>query len=101
MKLSRVALQKIAGGHKATAAEVSAMTHELIALRDEQERRDGGTTPVRLEHVGESGIKGWFEPTAWRIPTSHLHTGARVTLQGRVYSVVSIEGEDERVVRVR
>ncbi len=90
------------------------MARELIALRDEEDRQSDGTVVARIEHVGDSAIKGWFAPRSGRLPASHLQPGGRVTMGGRTYAVVSVdgpagggtsrtpnEGDTERVVRVR
>ncbi len=77
------------------------MASELLTLREEEDRRNDGTTSVRIEHTGDTTIKGWFAPTTGRVPISRLHAGGRVTMQGRVYSIVSVEGDPDRVVRVR
>ncbi len=101
MKLPRQVLEEIAKGRKATRAEIEAMAKELVAQREDEERRDDGTVAVHIEHAGKAGIAGWFAPRPGRIPRSRLHVGGRVTMGGRVYSIVSIEGEDQHTVRVR
>lgn len=101
VRVPRPVLEAIAKGRAATAAEIDAMTRELLALRDEEERRDDGTVIARIEHTGDSAIKGWFAPRSGRLPLARLHPGGRVTMGGRTYAVVSVEGDDERVVRVR
>lgn len=101
MKLPREVLEEIAKGRKPTRAEIDAMASELVTLREDEERRDDGTVAVKIEHAGKTGIPGWFAPRPGRIPRARLHVGGRITMGGRVYSIVSVEGEDERIVRVR
>ncbi len=97
MKLARETLEEIANGRKATAAEVAAMTRELIALRDDEAKRDDGTVAVHFEHVGKQDVSGWFTPRAGRILRSQLHVGARISLAGRIYGIVAIDGHNVRV----
>ncbi len=102
MKLPRKALEEIAEGRKATRAEIEAMAEELVAVRQEEERRDDGTVAVKIEHTGKAGIAGWFAPRPGRVPRKSLHAGGRVTMGGRVYSIVSVdETESPPAVRVR
>ena len=84
-------------GAKATKDEVLAMAKELHGIREEEMKRDDGTMPVHLEHVGKEGVSGWFAPRRGRMLRSQMHVGARFSLAGRVYGVVSIDGDRVRV----
>lgn len=97
MKVTRERLAEIVDGAKATKDEVHAMAKELHEIREEEAKRDDGTTPVHLEHVGKEGVSGWFAPRAGRMLRSQMHVGARFSLAGRVYGVVSIDGDRVRV----
>ena len=97
MKLARTTLQEILDGRKATKAEIESMASELAELRDEEAKRDDGTQAVTLEHAGKEGMSGWFAPRSGRLLRSQLHVGARFTLAGRVYGIVSVDGDRVRV----
>jgi len=97
VKIARERLAEIVGGAKASKDEVHAMAKELHDLREEEAKRDDGTTPVHLEHVGEPTVSGWFAPRRGRMLRSQMHVGARFSLAGRVYGVVSIDGDHVRV----
>jgi len=97
LKLPRERLLEIVNGAKATKDEVHAMAEELHALREEEAKRDDGTMPVHLEHVGAPTVSGWFAPRRGRMLRSQMHVGARFSLAGRVYGVVSIDGDHVRV----
>ena len=90
-------LEEIAKGRKATAAEITAMARELVALREDEAKRDDGTVGVHFEHVGKPDVSGWFSPRAGRILRSQLHVGARFSLAGRIYGIVAIDGHHVRV----
>ena len=97
MKLTRERLAEIVAGKKASKDEVAAMAEELLAVRDEEAKRDDGTMPVHLEHVGSKDVSGWFAARRGRMLRSQMHVGARFSLAGRVYGVVSIDGDHVRV----
>ncbi|HEX4513463.1 MAG TPA: hypothetical protein VGH87_17640 [Polyangiaceae bacterium] len=97
MKVTRERLSEIVDAGKATKDEVHAMAEELLAIREDEAKRDDGTTPVHLEHVGAPTVSGWFAPRRGRMLRSQMHVGARFSLAGRVYGVVSIEGDHVRV----
>ena len=97
VKLSRERLAEIAEGKKATKEEVHAMAKELHAIREDEAKRDDGTMPVHLEHVGAPNVSGYFAPTRGRMLRSQMHVGARFSLAGRVYGVVAIDGDHVRV----
>jgi hypothetical protein len=93
VKIPREELAEIIAGRKASAAEVDAMARELLDLRDEEAKRDDGTVAVLLEHVGKPTQNGWFSPRRGRMSRAQCHVGARVSLAGRIYGVVAIEGD--------
>ncbi len=97
MKLARKTLDEIAAGREATRAEIEAMAHELVAIREEEAKTDDGTVAVKIEHTGKEGTNGWFSTRAGRIPRAQFHVGARVSMSGRVYRIVEIEGDHVRV----
>jgi hypothetical protein len=97
MKVTRERLAEIVEGAKASKDEVHAMAEELHAIREEEAKRDDGTMPVHLEHVGAPTVSGWFAPRRGRMLRSQMHVGARFSLAGRVYGVVSIDGDHVRV----
>jgi len=97
LKLPLERLAEIVDGKKASKDEVLAMAKELHAIREDELKRDDGTTPVHLEHVGAPTVSGWFAPRQGRMLRSQMHVGARFSLAGRVYGVVSIDGDHVRV----
>jgi hypothetical protein len=97
VKVTRERLVEIAAGKKALKEEVTAMAEELVGVRDEEAKRDDGTVRVHLEHVGPETVSGWFAPHRGRMLRSQLHVGARFSFAGRVYGVVSIDGDRVRV----
>jgi hypothetical protein len=97
VKLTRERLSEIVDGGKTSKDEVHAMAEELLAIREDEAKRDDGTTAVHLEHVGDPSVSGWFEPRRGRMLRSQMHVGARFSLAGRVYGVVSIDGDHVRV----
>jgi hypothetical protein len=95
MTLSRQTLEEITGGRQPDGGEILAMVHELLSLRDEQER--DGTVAVHVE--GSS-----FDAFPTRLPLRVLHAGARVTMGGRIYTIASMDepvGQGPRVVHVK
>jgi hypothetical protein len=96
-KLERDRLQAIIDGAKATRQEVDAMASELLVHREEEAKRDDGTVAVTIEHAGSEGITGWFATRKGRIPRAVFHVGARFTMSGRVYGILSIDGDHVRV----
>jgi hypothetical protein len=90
MRLTAKTLQEISDGVRPAAdAEVTAMARELLAMRNEEERH--GTVEVTVQHVGERPVSGWFQPHTLHLPPAALTVGRRITLGGRIYSVVSID----------